>query len=63
MYTRDPKQFIPRYTALMKNGFDTTPENLLRQYLGINLHDLRLVTDAVRLLESKMKLLADEYSK
>jgi oligoendopeptidase F len=63
MYTRDPKQFVPRYIALMKNGFDAPPDVLLRRYLDIDPRDPRLVTDAVRLLENKVNLLEGEYSK
>ena len=63
LYTRDSKAFIPKYIALLKNGFDAPPDELLKQYLGINLHDPNLVPDAVRLLESKLNLLEKEYSK
>lgn len=63
MYARDPRQFVPRYIALMKNGFDAPPDALLKRYLDIDLRDLRLVTDAVRLLENRVKLLEGEYSK
>lgn len=63
MYARAPKQFIPRYIRLMKNGFDAPPDILLKRYLDIDLRDPRLVTDAVRLLDSKVDLLEDEYSK
>ncbi len=63
MYTRNPKHFVPRYIALMKNGFDAPPVNLLMRYLDINLRDPRLVTEAVRLLENKVNLLETEYSK
>jgi oligoendopeptidase F len=38
------------------------PAELLKKYLGINLHDPNLVRDAVRLLESKLNLLEKEYS-
>jgi oligoendopeptidase F len=62
LYTLDPTAFIPRYIALLKNGFDAPPAELLKKYLGINLHDPNLVTDAVRLLESKLNLLEKEYS-
>lgn len=63
MYTRDPKQFVPRYIALMKNGFEAPPAVLLKRYLDIELRDPRLVKDAVQLLENKVKLLEGEYSK
>ena len=48
LYRRDAKDFVPRYIALMKNGFDAPPEVLLRQFLNINLNDPRLVSDALR---------------
>jgi oligoendopeptidase F len=63
MYTRDPKQFVPRYIALMRDGFDAPPEVLLKRCLDIDLRDPRLVTDAARILENKIDLLEGEYSK
>ncbi len=63
MYMREPKQFVPRYIALMKNGFDAPPDALLKRYLDIDLRDPRLVTDAARLLERKVNQLEGEYSK
>lgn len=38
------------------------PEVLLRRFLGIDLRDPRLVTDAVRLLRAKVEMLEDEYA-
>lgn len=63
MYSRDPRSFTPRYIALMKNGFDAPPEVLLRRYLDIDMRDPRILTDAARLLESKVDLLEREYAK
>lgn len=63
MYTRDRERFVPRYVALMRNGFDAPPDLLLKRYLDIDLRDPRLVTDAAGLLESRLKLLESEYSK
>ncbi len=63
MYSRNPKQFVPRYIALMKNGFDAPPDILLKRHLEIDLRDPNLVKDAVRLLENKVNLLEVEYSK
>jgi oligoendopeptidase F len=63
MYSRDPRSFAPRYIALMKNGFDAPPEVLLKRYLDISLRDPRILTDAVRLLESKVDALEREYAK
>jgi oligoendopeptidase F len=63
MYALKPKEFIPRYLNLMKNGFDAPPDVLLKRYLEIDLGDPNLVKDAVRLLEAKLDLLENEYSK
>lgn len=63
MYTRDPRGFMPRYIALMRNGFDAPPSTLLKRFLDIDLNDPRLVTDAISLLETKVKLLEESYSK
>jgi oligoendopeptidase F len=63
MYARDPEQFVPRYIALMRNGFDAPPDVLLKRFLDIDLRDPRLVTDAARILENKINLLEGEYSK
>lgn len=63
LYTRAPASFIPRYIALMRNGFNAPPSALLKRFLDIDLNDPRLVTDAVSLLETKVKLLEESYSK
>jgi oligoendopeptidase F len=63
MYTHNPEQFVPRYVTLMKNGFDAPPDVLLKRYLDIDLRDQRLITGAVLLLENKVNLLEEEYSK
>jgi oligoendopeptidase F len=51
---QDPKGFATRYTALLEHGFDAPPAELLKKYLGIDLDDRKLVTDALRVLEAKM---------
>ena len=62
LYMRDPKQFIPRYLALMSNGFDAPPGALLKRFLDIDLKDPRLVSDACRILEGKLQRLEAIYS-
>jgi oligoendopeptidase F len=62
LYTRDPKQFIPRYLALMSNGFDAPPTALLKRFLDIDLNDPRLVSDTCRILEGKVQQLEAIYS-
>jgi oligoendopeptidase F len=54
MYARDPERFVSRYIALMKNGFDAPPKNLLKRFLDLDLDDPRLITNAVRVVEQKV---------
>jgi oligoendopeptidase F len=61
LYTRDPQHFVPRYIALMRNGFDAPPEILLKRFLGVDLHDPLLLSDALKVLEEKVSLLAKSY--
>ena len=63
MYTRDPAHFAPRYIALMRNGFDAPPEVLLKRFLGIDLHDPRLVSNALTVVEDKIDILEKAYQK
>jgi len=51
---QDPQGFATRYTALLEHGFDAPPAELLKKYLGIDLDDRKLVTDALRVLDAKM---------
>jgi oligoendopeptidase F len=61
MYKRDPQYFVPRYIALMKNGFDAPPEILLKRFLGFDLTDPRLVSNALSVVENKIDLLERNY--
>jgi oligoendopeptidase F len=61
LYTRDPQQFTPRYIALMRNGFDAPPEALLKRFLGVDLHDPALLSNAFGVLEDKVSLLEKSY--
>jgi oligoendopeptidase F len=61
LFKRDPQHFIPSYIALIRNGFDATPEVLLRRFLNIDLRDPRLVSDALSVVEGKIDLLERGY--
>jgi oligoendopeptidase F len=61
MYRRDPQHFVPRYIALLRNGFNAPPEVLLKRFLDIDLHDPRLLPDALKVLEGKLNLLEMSY--
>jgi oligoendopeptidase F len=63
MYTRDPAHFASRYIALMRNGFDAPPEILLKRFLDIDLHDPRLVSNALTVVEDRVDLLEKSYQK
>ncbi|MBC7789207.1 MAG: M3 family oligoendopeptidase [Anaerolineae bacterium] len=53
-YTRDPVKFVPRYLALLRNGYDASPDSLLRRFMGTQLTHPDLVTGAVRVIERRM---------
>ncbi|MDQ6786295.1 MAG: hypothetical protein M3033_05690 [Acidobacteriota bacterium] len=57
MYSRNPKDFVPRYIQLIKNGFNALPDVLLKRFLDIDLRDPNLVKDAAGLLQKKVDLL------
>ena len=61
MYTRDPEHFVPRYIALMKNGFDAPPAILLKRFLDIDIHNPALVSNALSMIEKKVDLLEKSY--
>jgi oligoendopeptidase F len=61
MFQRNPAWFVPRYTAMMRNGFNAPPAAILRKFLGLNLQDPRLVSDTFGLLEGKIKALKALY--
>ena len=63
MYLRDPERFVPRYIALMKNGFDAPPAALLKRFLDLELHDPRLFANALSVVEDKVNLLEKSYQK
>jgi oligoendopeptidase F len=54
LYTADREHFLPRYIALLKNGFDAPPAVLLQQHLNINLFDDSLLKDALVLLNHRL---------
>ncbi|MEA2604145.1 MAG: oligoendopeptidase [Acidobacteriota bacterium] len=54
LYKQDPTGFPARYAALMEHGFDTTPPELLKKYLGIDFDGRKLVAEALRVLQGKM---------
>lgn len=39
LYKKDPADFARRFTALERNGFNASPDVLLKKFLNIDLHD------------------------
>ena len=63
MYEKDPKGFLPNYLALMRNGFDAPPADLLKRFLNLDLRDPRLVADAAGILSGRIDELEALYAK
>lgn len=61
MYLRDPNHFVPRYVALMKNGFDAPPLVLLKRFLDLDLNEPRLIGNALRVVTDRINLLEKSY--
>ncbi|HWE06415.1 MAG TPA: hypothetical protein VG274_06885, partial [Rhizomicrobium sp.] len=58
-----PQTFAPAYIALLQNGFDDTPVNLLKRFLRIDLDDeATLVANAQSVAEEKLAALEDHKS-
>jgi oligoendopeptidase F len=62
LFAQDPGSFPKNYISLLSNGFNATPEKLLKEFLNIDAHDPGLITSAVQILENKVRLLQEEYS-
>ncbi len=61
LYQNDRERFVPRYIALMRDGFDAPPAVLLKRYLDLDLSDPRLVENALSEIEKKIDLLEENY--
>ena len=54
LYTTRREWFVPRYIALLKNGFNQTPAELLHQFLGIDLSGPALLNGDLELLNRRL---------
>jgi hypothetical protein len=43
LYKRDPNAFVPRYLALIRNGYDSPPDMLLKRFLDLDMRESRFV--------------------
>jgi oligoendopeptidase F len=54
LYITKRDWFVPRYLALLKNGFNQPPAELLSQFLGIDLSGPALLNDDLVLLDRRL---------
>jgi oligoendopeptidase F len=57
LYSTRHDWFVPRYVAMLKNGFDAPPAELLNRFLGIDMSGPELLQDDLALLKSRLDLL------
>jgi oligoendopeptidase F len=56
-YQQNSKSFIQKYNALLRNGYDSEPGNILKQLLDISITDKKLIDLSLALINKKV----DEY--
>ena len=54
LYTTRREWFVPRYIALLKNGFDASPAELLQRFLETDLSGAGLLSDDLALLNRRL---------
>jgi oligoendopeptidase F len=62
-YANSPKEFVPRYVALMKNGFDAPAKELLKSFLAIDIDQPGFVTGAMASVAERMRQLEQCYAR
>jgi len=61
LYKRDSNAFVPRYLALIRNGYDAPPDILLKQFLDLDMRESRFVSGVLDSLTSKLPELEEAY--
>jgi oligoendopeptidase F len=61
MLQRDPEKFRTGYIALLKNGFDASPQQLLKKFLSIDMEDPALLEKSLSLVSSRVEQLRGVY--
>ena len=54
LYTTRRDWFVPRYMAMLRNGFDAPPAELLKRFLEIDLSGAGLLEDDLAILNSRL---------
>jgi len=60
LWEANREEFAPRFLALLENGFDAPPNELLKRFLGIDLADDSLIADDLTLLDKRLAELEDD---
>jgi oligoendopeptidase F len=63
MLQNDPQKFRNAYVALLKNGFDVPPQDLLKKFLSIDIQDPTLVEKALSTVAIRVEQLDGLYRK
>ena len=54
MYQQNRNSFIPKYNALLRNGYDQAPDEILKKFLNISIKDKKLVDLSLQVLREKI---------
>jgi oligoendopeptidase F len=54
LYSTRREWFVPRYIALLKNGFDQPPADLLSKFLNIDVSGSGLLSDDLEVLNRRL---------
>jgi oligoendopeptidase F len=63
MLESDPEKFRKGYAALLKNGFDAPPQELLKKFLSIDMEDPAIIDKAMTLVGARVDQLRASYQK
>jgi oligoendopeptidase F len=61
LYTREPQKFLPRYLALLRSGYNQSPETLLKQFLDINLQASNFARGISPVVENRLAAFETSY--
>ncbi len=61
LYKRDPNSFVPRYLALIRDGYDAPANVLLKRFLDLDMTESRFVSGVLDSLTSKLPELEEAY--
>lgn len=54
LYQQNSKSFIQKYNGLLRNGYDSEPDKILKQFLDISITDKKLIDLSLALINKKI---------